>query len=224
MSWLPPITILLVVGLITISFQPRSVASEPQQSGGEAITIAVLGDSLSAAYGIDPDRGWVALLEQRLAAAGPQARVINAGISGDTTSGGLQRLPQLLERERPDWLLLELGANDGLRAYPAAAIERNLRQLVALARAAGSRVVLIGIRLPPNYGPVYSEAFEAIYPRIASDLGLPLVPFLLEGVALNRAWMQDDGLHPNELGQPQIAQNVWSLLGRLLTPAASPTD
>ncbi len=209
--------LLLVVGLTTTPFQANiATAADPAVQDGKSQTIVVLGDSLSAAYGIDPAAGWVTLLAQRLAGNGLQGRVVNAGISGDTTSGGLNRLPALLESEQPDWLLLELGANDGLRGYPVAPIERTLRRLIELAREAGARVVLIGIRLPPNYGPAYSRAFESIYPRIASEMELPLVPFLLEGVALRDDWMQDDGLHPNELGQRQILDNVWQVFGPLL--------
>lgn len=179
-----------------------------------ANTLLVLGDSLSAAYGIPPEQGWVALLEQRLPAEDFQ--VINASVSGETTSGGLTRLPALLSRHEPDLLLLQLGANDALRGLPLQVIRSNLDALVEQARQAGTEVLLIGIRIPPNYGPQYTESFFNLYAEIADQYALPRVPFLLENVALDWNLMQSDGLHPNADAQPLILDNVWLHLEPLL--------
>lgn len=173
-----------------------------------------MGDSLSAAYGIPPEQGWVALLEQRLPAEDFQ--VINASVSGETTSGGLTRLPALLSRHEPDLLLLQLGANDALRGLPLQVIRSNLDALVEQARQAGTEVLLIGIRIPPNYGPQYTESFFNLYAEIADQYALPRVPFLLENVALDWNLMQSDGLHPNADAQPLILDNVWLHLEPLL--------
>ncbi|MFN3882183.1 MAG: arylesterase [Nitrincola lacisaponensis] len=179
-----------------------------------ANTLLVLGDSLSAAYGIPPEQGWVALLEQRLPAEDFQ--IINASVSGETTSGGLTRLPALLSRHEPDLLLLQLGANDALRGLPLQVIRSNLDALVEQARQAGTEVLLIGIRIPPNYGPQYTESFFNLYAEIADQYALPRVPFLLENVALDWNLMQSDGLHPNADAQPLILDNVWLHLEPLL--------
>ena len=178
--------------------------------------LLVFGDSLSAAYSIPLEASWPALLQQRLEAHGHPHRVINASISGETSGGGLQRLPAALERHNPDWLLLQLGANDGLRGQSPEAIYKNLRQMVVLAQQSGAQVVLLGILLPPNYGPLYQERFHTVYRRLASEYDLPLLPFLLEGVALDPTLMQDDGLHPTAAAQPRILDNVWEVLEPLL--------
>lgn len=179
-------------------------------------TILVLGDSLSAAYGIRPEQGWVALLEQRLRAQGYGYEVVNASVSGETSSGGLQRLPRALQLHRPGTVILELGANDGLRGLPLAATKENLRKMVQLSQAAGARVLLVGIRIPPNYGPRYTNEFAAVYPEIAKQQHLPLVPFLLQNVALDPTLMQDDGLHPNARGEPLVLDTLWQGLEPLL--------
>jgi acyl-CoA thioesterase I len=179
-------------------------------------TILVFGDSLSAAHGIRPEQGWVALLEARLKAQGYGYQVINASVSGETTSGGVERLPRALKLHQPDIAILELGANDGLRGLPLAATRDNLAQMVRLAQASGARVLLIGIRIPPNYGPRYTDEFARVFPDLANKYHLPLVPFLLAGVALDPALMQDDGMHPNERGQPPLLDNVWPYLKPLL--------
>nr|WP_156826743.1 arylesterase [Kushneria aurantia] len=177
----------------------------------------VLGDSLSAAYGIEQRQGWVNLLRERLETQYPgEYEVVNASISGDTSAGGLARLPQALEQHSPDILLLELGGNDGLRGLPPTQLESNLAQMIELGRDAGARVGLLGIRIPPNYGPAYSQAFEAVYPALAERFDIPLVTFILEGVALNDDLMQNDGIHPNAQGQPLILDNVWPLVEQLL--------
>ena len=179
-------------------------------------TILVFGDSLSAAYGLAPQQGWVALLAQRLRSQGYGYEVVNASESGETSGGGLERLPRALELHRPRLVILELGANDGLRALPVGELRGNLERMVRLARAAGARVLLIGIRIPPNYGPRYTEEFERVFPELANQYHLPLVPFLLEKVALDPELMQPDGMHPNARGEAPVLQNVWPYLEPLL--------
>ena len=187
-------------------------------------TILVLGDSLSAAYGIDQDDGWVTLLASRLRERGLDYGVVNAGISGDTTAGGLTRLPDLLARHHPAILIVELGANDGLRGLKLDLIRNNLTRMISLGREAGSQVLLIGIRLPPNYGAAYDRAFQAVFQDVAAAQGVPLVPFLLDGVAQDRALMQADGVHPAAAAQPRILENVWPALEPLLSAARLPRD
>lgn len=182
----------------------------------QAKTLLVLGDSLSAAYGLPAEEGWVSLMEQELKQRRLADKVINASISGETSSGGLQRLPRLLADYRPDLVLLELGANDGLRGTPLQVMEQNLRRMVELSQASGAEVILIGIRIPPNYGPQYTQRFYSIYPDLAQEYQLPLVPFLLEGVALKPQLMQSDGLHPTAAAQPILLQTVWPHLVPLL--------
>lgn len=179
-------------------------------------TILVLGDSLSAAYGIRPEQGWVALLTQRLRTQGYGYEVVNASVSGETTSGGLQRLPRALEIHHPGMVILELGANDGLRGLPLTTTRENLTKMVQLAQAAGARVLLVGIRIPPNYGPRYANEFAGLYPELAKQHQLPLIPFLLDKVALDPTLMQEDGLHPNPRGEPQVLDTVWQGLEPLL--------
>lgn len=178
--------------------------------------ILVLGDSLSAAYGLNPDSGWIALLGERLAARGYPHRIVNASVSGETTSGGLTRLPPLLERHRPEVLLVQLGANDGLRGFAFDRTDANLTRLVRLGREAGARVLLVGIRLPPNYGAAYADGFQAIFSAVAEREGTGLVPRLLDGVAEDWALMQADGLHPNAEAQSRLLDNVWPALEPLL--------
>jgi acyl-CoA thioesterase I len=179
-------------------------------------TILVFGDSLSAAYGIRPEQGWVALLTQRLKAQGYGYEVVNASVSGETSDGALQRLPRALEIHHPSVVILELGANDGLRGLPSAGTKENLAKMVELSQAAGARVLLVGIRIPPNYGPRYANGFADIYPEIAKQYHLPLVPFLLEKVALESTLMQEDGLHPNARGEPLVLDTLWQGLEPLL--------
>ena len=181
-----------------------------------AKTILVYGDSLSAAYGIPRDRGWVTLLEKRLAAEGYDYSVANASISGEITSGGLARIGKVLARVRPSIVILELGANDGLRGLPVAEMRKNLGTMIARAKNAGARVLLIGIRMPPNYGPDYTEAFAAVYPELARRERVALVPFLMEGMATRPDLFQADGLHPTAAGQPLLLDNTWPRLRPLL--------
>ncbi len=203
-----------------------AVVGGPAQAGGSAQAatpaIAVLGDSLSAGYGLEPDESWVALLETRLAEEGYGYRVINASITGDTTAGGLNRLPGLLQRESPRLVIVELGGNDGLRGLPVATMERNLRSMIELSKLAGARVVLAGIQIPPNYGPGYTQQFKRVFEELATDSDVALVDFILDGVALNPELMQLDGIHPNALGQPRILDNVWKVVAPLLEQAEAP--
>jgi acyl-CoA thioesterase-1 len=177
----------------------------------------VLGDSLSAAFGMRVEQGWVALLQERLKAEGYGHRVVNASSSGETTGGALARLPRALERHRPAVVIIELGGNDGLRGLPVADVEANFVSLIERSQAAGARVLLIGMHVPPNYGPAYAQAFHDLYGDLARRYRLPLVPFFLDGVALDDTLMQDDGLHPNAAAQPKLLAQVWPLLEPLLS-------
>lgn len=195
----------LVVLIITLSI-PALNASEPP-------TILIMGDSLSAAYGIEHEQGWVPLLEERL---GGQADVVNASISGETTSGGLQRFSAILEKQQPDIVLLELGGNDGLRGLAPNQMRSNLASMIEQSQEVDAQVLLLGIDIPPNYGQAYRDAFTGVYYSLAEEYDVPLLPFLLEGVALNEQLMQEDGIHPTAEAQPMILDNVWPELEPLL--------
>jgi acyl-CoA thioesterase-1 len=181
-------------------------------------TILVLGDSLSAAYGLPTEAGWVARLQQRLHHSARSFSVHNASISGETTDGGLRALPGLLHRLRPAIVILGLGANDALRGFPLDTTRANLDRMVELSQRQGARVLLLGMHIPPNYGARYTQAFHALYGTIAHDRGTALVPFLLEGVATDDVFMQTDRMHPNAAGQPRILDTVWPHLQPLLEP------
>lgn len=186
-----------------------------------AETLLVVGDSLSAARGIDRDEGWVNLLRKRLASEAPgQYKVINASISGDTTAAGLERLPEALEAHHPDIVLLELGGNDGLQGLPPERMQDNLAQMIEKSQASGARVALLGILIPPNYGQAYTKAFANVFPTLAGRYDVPLVPFILEGVALNDELMQDDRIHPNAKGQPLMLDNIWPTVASMLDEAS----
>ena len=178
--------------------------------------ILVLGDSLSAGYGLPNGSGWVSLLEQRLKTQGYPHRVVNASISGDTSAGGLSRLPAALEAQKPVLVLVELGANDGLRAQPIPQLRRNLEQIIARSRAAGATPVLFEMRIPSNYGPAYTERFASVFGEVAKAQKLPLVPFFLAAIATDPAQFQDDGIHPNTAAQPKLLDAVWPTLKPLL--------
>ncbi len=181
-------------------------------------TILVVGDSLSSGYGLpDEQLAWVALLERRLAEQGYGHEVVNASISGDTSAGGLARLPSLLETLDPAVVILELGGNDGLRGLPVGTLRSNLEQMIRLSKDHGAEVVLTGIKMPPNYGAAYTSAFERVYTDLADTHDVTLVSFLLEGVALERSLMQSDGVHPNADGHAVMFENVWSVLDGVLT-------
>jgi acyl-CoA thioesterase I len=192
---------------------PRDVAASER-------TLLVFGDSLSAAFGIRPDQGWVALLAQRLQTQGYGYQIVNASVSGETSGGGLERLPRALKLHHPQIVILELGANDGLRGLPPGETRANLERMVQLAQQAGARVLLVGIRLPPNYGPRYTEGFAHMFPELATQYHLPLVPFLLEKVALDPTRMQPDGMHPNAQGEPPVLETLWPYLRPLLKRGA----
>ena len=183
-------------------------------------TVLVLGDSLSAAHNIAAAQGWVHLLEVRLADMEPGWTAINASISGETSLSGRNRLPALLEKYHPGVLVLELGANDGLRGLPLPALRENLAAMIDAAQKSGARVRLLGIELPVNYGPQYRDGLRAVYAELARDKRTALVPFLLEGVATDASLMQDDGLHPTAAGEPKVLDNVWNALRPLLHGSA----
>jgi acyl-CoA thioesterase-1 len=181
--------------------------------------ILVVGDSLSAAYGIPVEQGWVSLLQQRLDTEGYPCRIVNASISGDTTANARARLPQALASHEPAVVLLELGGNDGLRGLSLAEMKSNLSDMISSVRQAGARVLLIGVQLPPNYGPVYTQRFQAVYQELAREQDVTLLPSLVDGIGTEQNLMQGDGLHPNAIAQPLIRDRVWKELLPLLEPA-----
>jgi acyl-CoA thioesterase-1 len=179
-------------------------------------TVLVVGDSLSAEYGLARGSGWVALLGQRLKQSRIDAAIVNASISGDTTAGGLTRLPALLRQHHPDVVVLELGANDGLRGLPVKSAETNLREMIDMAEKAHAKVLLVGMRMPPNYGRAYTERFAGMYRELSREEKVPLVPFMLEGVAQEPANFQADRLHPLATAHPTILNNIWPRLAPLI--------
>lgn len=181
-----------------------------------APTILVYGDSLSAAYGIPRDQGWVELLQRRLNEKGYSHRVANASVSGETTSGGLSRFDATLQETRPDLVILELGANDGLRGLPVPDMKRNLAAMIQTAKKQQAKVMLLGMRIPPNYGPAYTRQFANTYEQLAEEHDLPLVEFFLDGIAGKRRMVQEDGLHPTAEAQITLLENVWGELKPLL--------
>ncbi len=203
----------LITGF-TVRAQP---AAGPE---GTPPALLVVGDSLSAEYGLQRGSGWVNLVQQRIDDAGLPYRVNNASISGDTTSGGLSRFPEALKRYQPAVVVIELGSNDALRGLSLDMTRSNLAGMVEQARAAGSKVVLVGMQIPQNYGRQYTEAFKTLFAELAQEKNLALVPFLLDGMATDRSLFQADGIHPNEAAQPILAENVWKALEPLL--AAKP--
>ncbi|MFA7679109.1 MAG: arylesterase [Pigmentiphaga sp.] len=194
------------VGLLLVSL------ALPLTAQAQTATLLVLGDSLSAEYGIARDAGWVQLLSQRLEVEKRPWRVVNASISGDTTSGGLQRLPALLDQHRPRLVLIELGANDALRGLSLDMTEKNLTRMIELARQHKAQVVLAGMQIPPNYGKVYTQRFFGLFEQLSKQHKTLLIPFLLDGLAQDSTHFQADRLHPNEAAQALIANNVWSTL------------
>lgn len=179
-------------------------------------TVLIVGDSISAAFGLDTRVGWVSLLQQRLDQRGGDDRVINASVSGDTSAGGLARLPPLLAQHKPEVVVLELGGNDGLRGLQPAQLQQNLATMIDQSRKAGAKVLLLGMRIPPNYGPRYTQAFTNVYTGLAKDKQVPLVPFMLEGIGGVEGMMQADGLHPAAAAQAKLLDNVWPRLEPLL--------
>lgn len=181
-----------------------------------AQNILLVGDSISAAFGLEIQQGWVTLLEQRLAEQDYPHAVVNASVSGDTTAGGLARLPGLLQEFQPELVVIELGGNDGLRALPVGNMQQNLSSMVELAKHAGADVILLGMRIPPNYGPRYSDAFENTFVEVAEKHDIALLPFLLEGVGGVEGMMQDDGVHPTAAAQMLLLDNAWPVIRQWL--------
>lgn len=210
-KWL--IVVLLALGITSAFGAAQSSASSP--------TILVLGDSLSAAYGIPRDKGWVSLLQERLLQHGSQQKlansnVVNASISGETTEGGLSRLPMLLQKHNPTLAIIELGANDGLRGFQIQRTRDNLAQIISLCQKTNAKVLLVGIKIPPNYGLKYTSDFYETYTLAAKKFNVPLVPFLLDGVATDPELMQQDGLHPRAEAQTKILNTVWKYFEPML--------
>jgi acyl-CoA thioesterase-1 len=202
--------------LVLVLIAPGAAAAEP--------VVLVVGDSLSAGHGVALEEAWTSLLQERLAESGHPHRVVNASITGDTTRGGLARLPAALARHRPAVVLIELGGNDGLRGIPISEIRRNLAEMIQLSTASGAEVLLAGIHIPPNYGPRYAQSLHAVYQDLAQEYGTGLVPFILEGIALDPGLMQEDGIHPNSAAQPIMLDNVWPALTELLGGAKNETE
>jgi acyl-CoA thioesterase I len=209
-AWLAQCSRIAAAGLFAAAMPSRAAA---------APLVLVLGDSLSAEYGLARGSGWVALIEQRLAREKIAARVVNASVSGDTTSGGRSRLPVLLAQHKPTHVVIELGGNDALRGLPLAMTQDNLTAMTRAAKAAGARVLLVGMQVPPNYGRQYGESFAALFATVAKAEGAALVPFLLKGVADvpdSEALFQPDRIHPREAAHPIMLGNVWPVLRPLL--------
>jgi acyl-CoA thioesterase-1 len=183
---------------------------------GSSQTIMVVGDSLSSGYGLDSGQSWVTLLENHVGQQAYGYEVVNASIAGDTSAGGLARLPSLLQTHQPAIVVIELGGNDGLRGQPVPRLRENLAQMIELVQDAGARAVLTGIQIPPNYGPVYTDSFANVYAELALQYDIPLVEFLMSGVALHPELMQADRIHPNAAGQGPMFENVWAVLSGLL--------
>ena len=203
--------------LLLLSLSGISPAAEAPR------TILVVGDSISAGYGVPVEDSWVGRLRRRLQSEDPSWHVVNASVSGDTTSGALARLPAALERHDPEVVIIQIGGNDGLRGLSPEAMRDNLVTMVERARASGARVLLLGIRLPPNYGRAYIERFIDVYREVAERTGVQLVPRVLAGVGERREFMQDDGIHPNTDGHARILETVWPRLAPLLQRSESPT-
>lgn len=193
----------LLLGMLMLTAPPAYSASK---------TVLVLGDSISAEYGLPRGSGWVTLMQNRLRAEKIDANVVNASISGETTSGGKARLPALLQQQRPAVVILELGGNDGLRGLSLAATQANLREMVRLSTASGAQVLLVGMQIPPNYGVDYSKRFAAMFTGLGREKGVKLVPFLLAGMEDSEDFFQSDRIHPNQQAQPLLLDNVWPQL------------
>ena len=187
--------------------------------GTQPPTVLVFGDSLSAGYGIDIDNSWTALLQDRLEELGYEHRVVNASISGETTEGGAARIETALSTFTPDLIILELGGNDGLRGFPPERMRMNLEKIIKSSKDSGASVVLLGIRIPTNYGPRYTAAFEGVYRQVADDLGIEWIEFFMEGVAMNDELLQADRIHPNTEAQPILLENAWPIISATLGDA-----
>lgn len=201
-----------MLGLLGLALGPLVQQGVHAGTAQRQPVILVLGDSLSAGYGVAVDSTWVALLQRRLASQGYDYRVVNASVSGETTGGARSRLPRALELHRPQVVVLELGGNDGLRGLPLRQVRENFENLIEQAQATGAKVVLVGMRMPPNYGAAYADQFHALYGELARKYRTPLVAFFLEGVAVDERLMQADGIHPNAQAQPRLLENLWPAL------------
>ena len=200
-------TLILFILLFAVSAS-ASTAKNP--------VILILGDSLSAGYGIDVDQSWAELLQQRLETQGYEHQVVNASISGETTEGGVERIDDAIERFSPSVVVLELGGNDGLRGFPPSRMKNNLETMITKSKAAGANVALLGIRIPPNYGSRYTQAFEAVFADLAEEYDLPWIDFFMDGVALDEELMLPDGIHPNAKAQPVLLDNAWPVIKQAL--------
>jgi acyl-CoA thioesterase-1 len=208
--------------LAAFAFAPAMAGSQGAGGGSDAPrTVLVMGDSLSAGYGLSADQGWVALLQRRMARDFPGCRVVNASISGETSAGGSARVVGEVLHHRPAVVVIALGANDALRGLPLPELHRNLARMIGASRHVGAGVLLVGMRMPPNLGPDYTRGFERTYRQLAEFFDVPLLPVLLEPVAADRANFQDDNLHPTAAAQPAIAAHVWTALEPLLNTACS---
>lgn len=208
---------------ITLAMLVCSIVQAEEQAQ-QPPKLLIVGDSISAGFGVPVKKQWPLLLEQKLRNQFPQLTVVVAAISGDTTSGGRSRLPALLERHQPDVTLLALGGNDALRGTPLSLVRNNLTAMIETAQESGSKVILAGMQIPPNYGPAYTEGFRTLYIELSGSYNTGLVPFLLEGVATVDGMMQDDGIHPTTEAQPALADNVAPEVIKLITPQAMPAE
>ena len=199
----------ILISLLLLLLTNSAVATESP-------TIVIFGDSLSAGYGIDVDQSWAALLQTRLKEQGYEHRVVNASISGETTEGGATRIDTALQDFSPDLIILELGGNDGLRGFPASRMKANLEIIVTRAKATGAAVILLGIRIPTNYGSRYSAAFENVFRQVSADLDVAWIEFFMEGIAMNDALLLDDRIHPNAAAQPILLDNAWPIISATL--------
>jgi len=184
--------------------------------GTETPTVLIYGDSLSAGYGIEIDQSWVALLQTRLQGQGYEHRVVNASITGETTEGGAARITQALDTFSPALVILELGGNDGLRGIPTERMKGNLQTIIQSTQSSGAAIVLLGIRIPPNYGQKYIENFENVYRELANEFEVPWIEFFMQGIALNNELMQADGIHPNAAAQLLLLDNAWPIISQAL--------
>lgn len=208
--------LLLVLKTLLLSLFFSSFVAWSVPAYAENPKIMIYGDSLSAAYGIPQQKGWASLLQQKLVSEHYQYDVVNASISGETTSGGASRIRNALSQIKPNIIILELGANDGLRGLPIESMIANLNTIIQEGKKSGAKILLVGMKIPPNYGPQYTKLFSQSYLKLSQEHQIPLVPFMLENVAAKTNLIQDDGLHPNAIAQPLVLDNIWSKLKMLL--------
>lgn len=202
----PMIRIISLIAILTYS----TLYADPK--------LLIWGDSLSASYGIEEHLGWVSLLQERIDSQNLQVEVINGSVSGETTTGGVSRLPSMLSANQPDWVLIELGGNDGLRGLPLSLMRENFISMIEMIKGAGAQPILAGIQIPPNYGRRYTEPFFSQYSELAAEYSLPLIPFLIDGIPQRPELMQDDGIHPRAEAQGIILENVWPVLSPFIEP------